>query len=129
MITCGDICGPENGGSSELAASSSASARTARPSRWSWRWGKCDPAIVTGFIRDITQRQKSEARLQELQSELVHVSRLTAMGQMASALAHELNQPLLAIVGYMKGSRRLLESGGEDRLGLLRDAVDKAGDQ
>jgi len=35
----------------------------------------------------------------------------------------------LAIVGYMKGSRRLLESGGEDRLGLLRDAVDKAGDQ
>ena len=51
------------------------------------------------------------------------------MGQMASALAHELNQPLLAIVGYMKGSRRLLESGGEDRSGLLRDAMDKAGDQ
>jgi two-component system sensor kinase FixL len=88
-----------------------------------------DRHFFTGFIRDITQRQKSEARLQELQSELVHVSRLTAMGQMASALAHELNQPLLAIVGYMKGSRRLLESGGEDRLGLLRDAVDKAGDQ
>jgi two-component system sensor kinase FixL len=88
-----------------------------------------DRHFFTGFIRDITQRQESEARLQELQSELVHVSRLTAMGQMASALAHELNQPLLAIVGYMKGSRRLLESGGEDRLGLLRDAMDKAGDQ
>jgi two-component system, LuxR family, sensor kinase FixL len=40
---------------------------------------------------------------------------------MASALAHELNQPLLAIVGYMKGSRRLLESGGEDRSALLRE--------
>jgi two-component system sensor kinase FixL len=88
-----------------------------------------DRYFFTGFIRDITQRQQSEARLQELQSELVHVSRLTAMGQMASALAHELNQPLLAIVGYMKGSRRLLESGAEDRLGLLRDAMDKAGDQ
>jgi two-component system sensor kinase FixL len=88
-----------------------------------------DRHFFTGFIRDITQRQESEARLQELQSELVHVSRLTAMGQMASALAHELNQPLLAIVGYMKGSRRLLESGVEDRLGLLRDAMDKAGDQ
>jgi two-component system, LuxR family, sensor kinase FixL len=88
-----------------------------------------DRHFFTGFIRDITQRQESEARLQELQSELVHVSRLTAMGQMASALAHELNQPLLAIVGYMKGSRRLLESGGEDRSGLLRDAMDKAGDQ
>jgi two-component system sensor kinase FixL len=85
--------------------------------------------FFTGFIRDITQRQASEARLQELQSELVHMSRLTAMGQMASALAHELNQPLLAIVGYMKGSRRLLESGAEDRAGLLRDALDKAGDQ
>jgi two-component system, LuxR family, sensor kinase FixL len=88
-----------------------------------------DRHFFTGFIRDITQRQESEARLQELQSELAHVSRLTAMGQMASALAHELNQPLSAIVGYMKGSRRLLESGGEDRSGLLRDAMDKAGDQ
>jgi two-component system, LuxR family, sensor kinase FixL len=88
-----------------------------------------DRHFFTGFIRDITQRQASEARLQELQSELVHMSRLTAMGQMASALAHELNQPLLAIVGYMKGSRRLLESGAEDRAGLLRDALDKAGDQ
>jgi two-component system, LuxR family, sensor kinase FixL len=88
-----------------------------------------DRRFFTGFIRDVTQRQASEARLQELQSELVHISRLTAMGQMASALAHELNQPLLAIVGYMKGSRRLLETGGEDRSGLLRDALDKAGDQ
>jgi two-component system sensor kinase FixL len=88
-----------------------------------------DRHFFTGFIRDITQRQQSEARLQELQSELVHVSRLTAMGQMASALAHELNQPLSAIVSYMKGSRRLLESGAEDRSGLLRDAMDKAGDQ
>jgi two-component system sensor kinase FixL len=88
-----------------------------------------DRHFFTGFIRDITQRQASEARLQELQSELVHVSRLTAMGQMASALAHELNQPLLAIVGYMKGSRRLLESGAEDHSNLLRDALDKAGDQ
>jgi two-component system, LuxR family, sensor kinase FixL len=88
-----------------------------------------DRHFFTGFIRDITQRQQSEARLQELQSELVHISRLTAMGQMASALAHELNQPLLAIVGYMKGSRRLLESSTEDPSGLLRDAMDKAGDQ
>ena len=88
-----------------------------------------DRHFFTGFIRDITQRQESEARLQELQSELVHVSRLTAMGEMASALAHELNQPLLAIVGYMKGSRRLLESGAEDSSSLLRDALDKAGDQ
>jgi two-component system sensor kinase FixL len=85
--------------------------------------------FFTGFIRDITQRQQSEARLQELQSELVHISRLTAMGQMASALAHELNQPLLAIAGYMKGSRRLLEGSAEESSSLVRDALDKAGDQ
>jgi two-component system, LuxR family, sensor kinase FixL len=85
--------------------------------------------FFTGFIRDITQRQESEARLQELQTELVHISRLTAMGQMGSALAHELNQPLLAIAGYMKGSRRLLEGSAEESASLVRDALDKAGDQ
>jgi len=57
----------------------------------------------TGFIRDLTERQQAEARLQELQNELVHVSRLTALGEMASALAHELNQPLSAISNYLKG--------------------------
>ena len=64
--------------------------------------------FFTGFIRDLTERQQAEARLQELQSELVHVSRLTALGEMASALAHEINQPLSAIANYLKGSRLLL---------------------
>ncbi|PYQ25260.1 MAG: PAS domain-containing sensor histidine kinase, partial [Acidobacteria bacterium] len=85
--------------------------------------------FFTGFIRDLTERQQTEARLQELQSELVHMSRLTAMGEMASALAHELNQPLSAIANYMKGSRRLLENRPDDQSALLRDAMDKAGDQ
>jgi two-component system sensor kinase FixL len=85
--------------------------------------------FFTGFIRDLTERQQTEARLQELQSELVHISRLTAMGEMASALAHELNQPLSAIANYMKGSRRMLESSTDDRSALLRDAMDKAAEQ
>ena len=85
--------------------------------------------FFTGFIRDLTERQQTEARLQELQSELVHISRLTAMGEMASALAHELNQPLSAIANYMKGSRRMLEGGTDDRSALLRDAMDKAAEQ
>jgi two-component system sensor kinase FixL len=83
----------------------------------------------TGFIRDLTERQETEARLQELQSELVHVSRLTAMGEMASALAHELNQPLSAIANYVRGSRRLLEDSSDERGIILRDAMDKAGEQ
>ncbi|CAN1571705.1 BaeS Signal transduction histidine kinase [Caulobacteraceae bacterium] len=82
----------------------------------------------TGFVRDLTDRQETERRLQDLQSELVHVSRLTAMGEMASALAHELNQPLSAAANYLKGSRRLLESDTPD-LPRLRDAMEKAADQ
>jgi two-component system, LuxR family, sensor kinase FixL len=88
-----------------------------------------DQRFFTGFIRDLTERQKTEARLQELQSELVHISRLTAMGEMASTLAHELNQPLSAIANYMKGSRRLLESSSDDRSNMLREAMDRTADQ
>ncbi len=50
----------------------------------------------TGFIRDLTERKQTETHLQELQSELVHMSRFTALGEMASTLAHEINQPLTA---------------------------------
>jgi len=85
-----------------------------------------DRRYFTGFIRDLTERQQTEARLQELQSELVHISRLTAMGEMASTLAHELNQPLSAISNYLKGSHRLLENATDEQSVTLRDALDKA---
>lgn len=85
--------------------------------------------FFTGFIRDLTERQQTEARLQELQSELVHISRLTAMGEMASTLAHELNQPLSAISNYLTGSRRMLEGETDEKSGTLRDALGKAADQ
>ncbi|KAF0175657.1 MAG: PAS domain S-box protein [Hyphomonadaceae bacterium] len=79
----------------------------------------------TGFVRDLTERQATQARLQELQSELVHISRLTAMGELASALAHELNQPLSAIANYLRGAARLLESPTPD-VDRLRDPIAKA---
>src|SRR4051794_13155608 len=50
--------------------------------------------IFTGFIRDLTERQQTLLRLQDLQSELAHVGRVSEMGTLASSLAHELNQPL-----------------------------------
>jgi len=84
--------------------------------------------FFTGFVRDLSERQESETRLQELQSELVHISRLTAMGEMASALAHELNQPLAAISNYLRGSARLLASP-KPRLERVTDAVEKAAEQ
>ena len=85
--------------------------------------------FFTGFVRDLTEQQQTQARLQELQSELVHISRLTAMGEMASALAHELNQPLAAISNYMKGSRRLLSASSDPNREKIESAMDRAAEQ
>jgi two-component system sensor kinase FixL len=85
--------------------------------------------FFTGFVRDLTDQQQTQARLQELQSELVHVSRLSAMGEMASALAHELNQPLSAISNYMKGSRRLLAGSTDAHAPKIEAALDRAAEQ
>ena len=82
-----------------------------------------------GFVRDLSERQETERRLRELHSELIHVGSLTAMGEMASAIAHELNQPLTAISTYMSGARRLLASGREANERLLQDTIGKAADQ
>lgn len=84
--------------------------------------------FFTGFVRDLTDRQTTERRLQDLQSELIHASRLTAMGEMASALAHELNQPLAAISNYVKGSERMLEAEPPDRQ-KIQDALSAASEQ
>ncbi|HUO90577.1 MAG TPA: PAS domain S-box protein [Rhizomicrobium sp.] len=56
--------------------------------------------IFVGIITDLSDRQARERRFQELQTEMWHVSRLTDMGQVAAGLAHELNQPLTAILNY-----------------------------
>jgi len=71
----------------------------------------------------------SQIRLQDLNAELLHVSRLSAMGEMASALAHELNQPLAAISNYMKGSRRLLAASPDPNAPKIEAALDKAAEQ
>ncbi|WP_213289032.1 sensor protein FixL [Bradyrhizobium sp. sGM-13] len=83
----------------------------------------------TGFVRDLTEHQQTQARLQELQSELVHMSRLSAMGEMGSALAHELNQPLAAISNYVKGSRRLLAASPDPNRARIENAMDRAAEQ
>jgi two-component system sensor kinase FixL len=82
--------------------------------------------LFTGFVRDITERQTTHERLQELQSELLRASRLSAMGQMASALAHELNQPLTAIINYVQACRRLMAAGDGVAPERLQETMDKA---
>lgn len=83
--------------------------------------------IFTGFIHDITQRQKVERRLQDLQSELAHVGRVSEMASFASSLAHELNQPLTAIANYCEAARDLIGGGADGEiLETVREALDEA---
>jgi len=88
-----------------------------------------DKHYFTGFIRDLTDQQLTETRLTELQSEVTHMSRFTALGEMASTLAHEINQPLTAISNYLRGCNRLLERIDDPSAPMLRDAIAKAADQ
>ena len=119
---------PASGGSSASAASWSAGARTAAPSRWSCRSARrtrTGRRLFTGFVRDLTERQQTERRLQELQDGLLHVSRVRSMGQMAAALAHELNQPLTATANYVRAALRLL-GAPEPNLDRIRQAMNLA---
>jgi two-component system, LuxR family, sensor kinase FixL len=87
-----------------------------------------DQRLFTGFVRDLTERQRTERRLHELQDGLLHVSRVRSMGQMASALAHELNQPLTATANYARAALRLLAAAEPD-LGRVRQAMNQAVEQ
>jgi two-component system sensor kinase FixL len=80
--------------------------------------------IFTGFIRDLTERRRTEERLESLQSELIHVARVTAMGTMASTLAHELNQPMTAIAYYVEAIRDQLADPKLEDLPMMREALD-----
>ncbi|MEM9439631.1 MAG: PAS domain S-box protein [Pseudomonadota bacterium] len=83
-----------------------------------------------GFIRDASARHAAERSVDELRNELLHVSRLSELGEMASALAHELNQPLTAIINYLEACRRLLErsdgSGQAQSERLMQKASEQA---
>src|SRR3569623_3292637 len=83
----------------------------------------------TGFVRDLTERQESEAQLHEAQGELARLARLNELGEMASTLAHELNQPLSAIANYVQGCIRLLSQPLERQSEMMRGALQEAATQ
>jgi two-component system sensor kinase FixL len=85
--------------------------------------------FFTGFVRDLTERQQTQQRLQDLQAELIFMSRFTALGEMASTLAHELNQPLTAATSYLNGARRLLDGGKPEDIPTARGAIESAAEQ
>jgi two-component system sensor kinase FixL len=85
--------------------------------------------LFTGFVRDLTEKQATEARMQELQADYLHESRLHSLGEMAAQLAHELNQPLTATKNYLRGAQMLMDRGGEDNMARVRQALDAASAQ
>ncbi|GAA0466471.1 PAS domain S-box protein [Parasphingorhabdus litoris] len=85
-----------------------------------------DDHLFTGFIIDLTEAHETEAELQALQTDLAHASRLSAVGTLASALAHEINQPLSAVTNYLSAARDMLDSDLEDSKEQLYEALQES---
>jgi two-component system sensor kinase FixL len=79
----------------------------ARSSTWSY-----DPEVAGMVVnsRDVTARRRAEEEARQRQAELAHVLRVSTVSELAAGLAHEINQPLSAIVAYAKGCARRMRS-------------------
>ncbi|MEO1553275.1 MAG: PAS domain S-box protein [Pseudomonadota bacterium] len=85
--------------------------------------------LFTGYIRDMSEQQANAMRLNQMQVELANFSRLSAVGTMASAMAHELNQPLTAVANYLEAARDMIEDADADTLAFIQEALDAAATQ
>ena len=77
------------------------------------------PLIVICEVEDRTETRRAEREAQQHRERLAHVSRLGAMGEMATGIAHEVNQPLTAITTYAQACHRLISGGKADREEIL----------
>lgn len=82
--------------------------------------------IFTGFVRDLTERRMIEQQMATLQAEIIHVTRVSAMGTMASTLAHELNQPIAAVANYVEAVRDQMTSPDKSEWPMMREALGEA---
>lgn len=73
-----------------------------------------DIRYFTGIIRDVSSRKQQAKHDKDHLEALAHVTRLGLMGEMASGIAHEVNQPLTAISGYTQGCLNLISAGTQD---------------
>lgn len=92
-------------------------------------WARLDPPANPGFlvtVRDATDRHRAEEQLRERDAALGRAMRFAVAGELASALAHELNQPITALVSYLRASEILAERGTSDEDDRLRDTLNKA---
>jgi len=82
--------------------------------------------LYTGYIRDVSEQRAAQDRIQKMQAELTNFTRLSAVGTMASAMAHELNQPLTAVANYLEAARDLLSTPGPETIKVVQDALSAA---
>lgn len=82
----------------------------------------------TGIIRDVTERKLKEQKDKEHLNELAHVTRLGLMGEMASGIAHEVNQPITAVANYTQACLHLMKTGRPDVF-KLAETMEKANEQ
>lgn len=85
--------------------------------------------VYLHFIRDISFRQRFEQRISELQQELIHLSQTNVLGELASAITHELNQPLTAITNYAAAARQCGCKATPEELESSFDLMEKAASQ
>jgi len=93
------------------------------------------PVTLRGFMIDITERKRAELERREAESEtlehrerLAHLSRVNMLGEMATGIAHEVNQPLAAVSTYTQACRRMIEAGTMDEDQLL-DVLSRISDE
>ena len=85
-----------------------------------------DATLFIGTLHDLTETLRTRAHIAELQSELTQVARANAVGEMGSAIAHELTQPLSAVVGFVEASVALLDRSGGAVPAKVREYMDQA---
>ena len=85
-----------------------------------------DAPLFVGTLHDLTETLRARERIEELQSELMQVARASAVGEMGSALAHELTQPLSAVSGFVEASAALIDEGGGGIPARVREYMEQA---
>ena len=78
---------------------------------------------TVGVIQDVTERKAAELEARRIQNELAHATRLSVLGELAASMAHELNQPLAAILSNAQAARRFLAAPEPD-LKEIREILD-----
>lgn len=81
---------------------------------------------LAGALHDVTEARRAEEEGRQARERLTHVSRLSTLGEMASGLAHELNQPLTAIAAYAQAARRVAGDADEHLTGVLENIATQA---